>query len=118
MVDALSQVHSGKDTQRVRDVSILISMPAGLVGMVTDTVEVTGLFGGNQEFIKVSCGACLGDHARGAHHELREMVGPHPECLSNPFVYHLLQVAAVIHPEYDEVIPLNASGDETFGHVV
>ena len=34
--------------------SILISMPAGLVRMVTDTVEATGLFGGNQEFIKVS----------------------------------------------------------------
>ena len=45
---------SREGTQRVRDVSILISMPAGLVAMVTDTVEATGLFSGNQEFIKVS----------------------------------------------------------------
>ncbi len=43
-----------KDTQRVRDVSILISMPAGLVAMVTDTVGATRLFGGNQDLIKVS----------------------------------------------------------------
>lgn len=45
MVDTLSQVHSEKDTSRVGDVSILISMPVGLVRTVTDTVEVTGLFG-------------------------------------------------------------------------
>lgn len=39
---------------RMQEISVLVSMPVGLQRMITDTVEFTGLFGGNQEFIKTA----------------------------------------------------------------
>lgn len=45
---------SREGTQRSQDVSILVTMPAGLHGMIADIVAVTGIFSGIQEFIKVS----------------------------------------------------------------
>lgn len=45
---------SKQGNQKGQDVSVLISMPTGLQRMITDVVESTGLFSGNQEFIKVS----------------------------------------------------------------
>lgn len=45
---------SREGNQKIQDVSVLISMPIGLLRMVSEVVGYTGLFSNNQEFIKVS----------------------------------------------------------------
>ena len=45
---------SKKGRSGTKEISVLISMPLGLYGTITDTVEFTGIFNGNQEFIKVA----------------------------------------------------------------
>lgn len=40
--------------QKTQEVSVLISVPVGLQNQITELVRSTGLFSGNQEFIKVS----------------------------------------------------------------
>ena len=45
---------SREGNQKAQDVSVLISMPLGLQREMTETVESTGLFSGNQELIKIS----------------------------------------------------------------
>ena len=39
---------------RAKEISILISMPLGLYRIIAEIVEFTGIFRGNQEFIKVA----------------------------------------------------------------
>lgn len=45
---------SREGNQKIKDVSVLISMPIGLLRMISEVVGCTGLFSNNQEFIKVS----------------------------------------------------------------
>lgn len=45
---------SREGNQKIQDVSVLISMPIGLLRMISEVVGCTGLFSNNQEFIKIS----------------------------------------------------------------
>ena len=43
-----------KNEPRSRDVSVLVSMPVGLLDIVNEVVKATGLFSGMQEYMKVA----------------------------------------------------------------
>ena len=52
--EAESYRKSKDSSPKGQDISVLVSIPVGLNGMIADMVEFTGLFSSNQELIKIA----------------------------------------------------------------